>query len=124
MRGLMSKVRHDTNGSPPKRSTVPHVTILAIANSLLVIVLAGLSAAPCPGDRVLYVVFSPWNDRRVEAARIVAAGGRRLDQTAWPFVYKVAFDGNDGLARLEAGGAVLALTAGRLPICSTPRERV
>lgn len=112
-----------TNGGPPTSSLVRHVTILAMANALVVVLLGGLSAAPRPDDRILYVAFSPFDDRRYDEKRIVAAGGRTIGGTAWTFIYKVAFNGDHGLARLEAGGAVLVFAADRLSICSASRER-
>ena len=113
----------ETDGGASPSSLIRHVTILAMANFLVVILLCGLSATPRPNDRVLYVAFSPFNDQRDIKARIVAAGGRAVERTTWSFIYKVAFDRDDGLARLEAGGTVLAFAAGRVPICSAPRER-
>lgn len=107
----------------PLRKLVSPALVLIAGNFVVATLLTGLSAAARPTDRTVYVAFPPWYANSEDVRRIVAAGGRSVDETAWPSVFKVVLTSNDGLTRLMASGAILAFAADRRPICASLSKR-
>ena len=95
--------------------------LLLIASFICV---AGLSFQARPGTEVVAVAFPVWWDSQQAFAAAASANAAIVRETAVPSLLVVRPDGADGLSRLHAAGAWLAIDPQAIAACFTTKATI
>jgi hypothetical protein len=85
---------------------------------------AGLSFQARPGTEVVAVAFPVWWDSQQAFAAAASANAAIVRETAVPSLLVVRPDGADGLSRLHAAGAWLAIDPQAIAACFTTKATI
>ena len=86
--------------------------------------IAGLSFQARPGAEVVAVAFPVWWDSRQTFSAAASANAAIIRVTAIPSLLVVRPDGAEGLSRLHAAGAWLAIDPQAIAACFTTRSAI